>query len=56
MKIAVAGNGYAGLSLAVLLAQHNKVTTVDIIPEKIDLINQKKSSIVNVKSDALPKF
>ena len=45
MKIAVAGTGYVGLSLAVLLAQHNEVTAVDIIPEKVDLINSKKSPI-----------
>lgn len=44
-KIAIAGTGYVGLSLAVLLAQYNKVTAVDIIPEKVDLINQKKSPI-----------
>ena len=44
-KIAVAGTGYVGLSLAVLLAQHNKVTAVDIIPEKVDMINNKKSPI-----------
>ena len=41
MKIAVAGTGYVGLSLAVLLAQHNEVKAVDIIPEKVDLINAK---------------
>ena len=45
MKIAVAGTGYVGLSLAVLLAQHNKVTAVDIIPEKVELINNRKSPI-----------
>ncbi len=45
MNIAVAGTGYVGLSLAVLLAQHNKVTAVDIISEKVDLINQRKSPI-----------
>ncbi len=45
MNIAVAGTGYVGLSLAVLLAQHNKVTAVDIVPEKVDLINQRKSPI-----------
>lgn len=45
MKIAVAGTGYVGLSLAVLLAQHNKVMAVDIVPEKVDLINSKKSPI-----------
>ena len=45
MKIAVAGTGYVGLSIATLLAQHNHVTAVDVIPEKVDLINQKKSPI-----------
>ena len=45
MKIAVAGTGYVGLSLAVLLAGHHTVTAVDIIPEKVELINQKKSPI-----------
>lgn len=45
MKIAVAGTGYVGLSIATLLAQHNIVTAVDIIPEKVDLINQRKSPI-----------
>ena len=45
MKIAVAGTGYVGLSLSVLLAQHNEVVAVDIVPEKIDLINSKKSPI-----------
>jgi UDPglucose 6-dehydrogenase len=45
MKIAVAGTGYVGLSIATLLAQHNKVTAVDVIPEKVDLINQRKSPI-----------
>ncbi|EHI77846.1 hypothetical protein HMPREF9184_00183 [Streptococcus sp. oral taxon 058 str. F0407] len=42
MKIAVAGTGYVGLSIAVLLAQHHQVMAVDIIPEKVDLINQKQ--------------
>ena len=45
MKIAVAGTGYVGLSIATLLAQHNEVKAVDIIPEKVELINQKKSPI-----------
>ena len=45
MKLAVAGTGYVGLSLAVLLAQHHQVTAVDILPEKVDAINQKKSPI-----------
>ena len=47
MKIAVAGTGYVGLSLATLLAQHNEVTAVDIVPEKVDLINNHKSPIVD---------
>lgn len=47
--IAIAGTGYVGLSNAVLLAQHNKVYAVDIIPEKVDLINQKKSPIVDAE-------
>lgn len=45
MKIAVAGTGYVGLSIAILLAQHNKVTAVDIIPEKVEMINNRKSPI-----------
>ena len=45
IKIAVAGTGYVGLSIATLLAQHNKVTAVDIIPEKVELINARKSPI-----------
>ena len=45
MNIAVAGTGYVGLSIATLLAQHNHVTAVDVIPEKVDLINQRKSPI-----------
>ena len=45
MKIAVAGTGYVGLSLAVLLAQHHSVTAVDVIPRKVELINHKKSPI-----------
>ena len=45
MKIAVAGTGYVGLSIAVLMAQHNTVKAVDIIPEKVELINNKKSPI-----------
>ena len=45
MNIAVAGTGYVGLSIATLLAQHNHVTAVDVVPEKVDLINQHKSPI-----------
>ena len=44
-KIAVAGTGYVGLSIATLLAQHHQVTAVDIISEKVELINNKKSPI-----------
>ena len=47
MKIAVAGTGYVGLSIATLLSQHNEVTAVDIIPEKVDMINNRKSPIVD---------
>ena len=45
MNIAVAGTGYVGLSIATLLAQHNRVTAVDVIPEKVDLINNRRSPI-----------
>ena len=45
LKIAVAGSGYVGLSLAVLLSQHHDVTAVDIVPEKVKLLNEKKSPI-----------
>lgn len=45
LRIAVAGTGYVGLSIATLLSQHNHVTAVDIVPEKVDLINQRKSPI-----------
>lgn len=45
LKIAVAGTGYVGLSIATLLAQHHKVTAVDIVPEKVEMINNKKSPI-----------
>lgn len=45
MNIAVAGTGYVGLSLAVLLSQHNQVMAVDIISEKVDMVNHRKSPI-----------
>ena len=53
MKITVAGTGYVGLSLATLLAQHNEVKAVDIIPEKVELINNKKSPI---QDDYIEKY
>ena len=53
MNIAVAGTGYVGLSIATLLAQHNHVTAVDVIPEKVDLINNKKSPI---QDDYIEKY
>ena len=53
MNIAVAGTGYVGLSISVLLAQHNKVTAVDIIPEKVEMINNKKSPI---QDDYIEKY
>lgn len=52
-KIAVAGTGYVGLSIAVLLAQHNEVVAVDIVPEKVELINNRKSPI---QDDYIEKY
>ncbi len=49
MKIAIAGTGYVGLSISMLLSQHNKVVAVDIIPEKVELLNNKKSPIVDAE-------
>lgn len=53
MNIAVAGTGYVGLSISVLLAQHNKVTAVDIVPEKVEMINNRKSPI---QDDYIEKY
>lgn len=53
IKIAVAGTGYVGLSIATLLAQHHKVTAVDVIPEKVDMINNRKSPI---QDDYIEKY
>ena len=52
-KIAVAGTGYVGLSIATLLSQHHQVTAVDIIPKKVDLINNRKSPI---QDDYIEKY
>ena len=53
LKIAVAGTGYVGLSIATLLSQHHQVTAVDIVPEKVELINQRKSPI---QDDYIEKY
>lgn len=49
MKIAIAGTGYVGLSIAILLAQHNKVVAVDVVPEKVDKINRRVSPIADAE-------
>ena len=53
IKIAVAGTGYVGLSIATLLSQHHQVTAVDVIPEKVDMINRRKSPI---QDDYIEKY
>ena len=52
-KIAIAGTGYVGLSIATLLSQHHQVTAVDIIPKKVDMINNRKSPI---QDDYIEKY
>lgn len=52
-KIAVAGTGYVGLSIAILLSQHHQVTVVDIVPEKVKLLNNRKSPI---QDDYIEKY
>ena len=53
MNIAIVGTGYVGLSIATLLSQHHQVTAVDIVPEKVELINNRKSPI---QDDYIEKF
>lgn len=53
MKIAIAGSGYVGLSLAVLLAQHHEVKVIDVIKDKVESINNRKSPI---KDEAIEKY
>ena len=53
MKIAVAGTGYVGLSIATLLSQHHQVVAVDVVPEKVELINKRKSPI---QDDYIEKY
>ena len=52
-KIAVAGTGYVGLSIATLISQHHQVTAVDIVPEKVEMINNRKSPI---QDDYIEKY
>ena len=54
-KIAVAGTGYVGLSIATLLSQHHQVTAVDIVPEKVELINNRKSPIQDDYACIIPR-
>lgn len=53
IRIAVAGTGYVGLSIATLLSQHHQVTAVDVVPEKVDLINNRQSPI---QDDYIEKY
>ena len=53
MKIAIAGTGYVGLSVAILLSQHNEVAAVDIVPEKVDMINRR---VPPIQDDYVKKY
>ena len=56
MKISVAGTGYVGMSIATLLAQHNEVTCVDVIPERVEMVNNKISPIQDdLKQRTIPQ-